>query len=217
MVFCRSIITAQLDAQQRIVLKALHDVVARENRPYYTENDHYYEAYYTKWLWHYRHVNENAYRYKLGVEYDTELDSVSIRSSSPIMLQVAAHEPPPSASKYDDEMRVMASVRAYVQVAYKVCSLHRCRMTNTEHSCYFKSQRIIDHVPRTIQRDLSQFVVDGLEGRLLEELKLGEANASQRLQDLLVEDPKVSTRRKRLADTKRVLGEVISALNTYVV
>lgn len=78
-------------------------------------------------------------------------------------------------------------------------------------------QRIIDSVPHTIQRDLSQVFVDGLEARLLGELKLGEADASQRLQDLLSEDPKVAAQRKKLADAKKVLEEVILTLNTFVV
>ena len=109
----RSIVTSQLDAQQRVALKALHDVVARESRPYYTENDHYYTAYYSKWLVHYRHVNENAHRYLLGA-------AVAVEAA---VADVPAHEPLLSASKYDTEMQVMASVRAYVQVAYKVYTL----------------------------------------------------------------------------------------------
>lgn len=112
------------------MLKALHNVVAREGPPYYTENDHYYEANYTKWLWHYCYVNENAHRYKIVT--DSMVDGVSAHVApqvysgppSPTMLAVPAHEPPRSASRYDDEMKVMASVRAYVQVAYKVCSVH---------------------------------------------------------------------------------------------
>ena len=78
-------------------------------------------------------------------------------------------------------------------------------------------QRTIDHVPRTIQRDLSQLFVDGLEGRLFKELKLGDANAPQRLQDLLLEDPKVAAKRKRLLNEQKVLEEVILTLNTFVI
>ena len=62
---------------------------------------------------------------------------------------------------------------------------------------------------------MSQVFVDGLEERLLGELKLGEANAPQRLQDLLLEDPKVAANRKRLSDAKRVLEEVIFTLNAF--
>ena len=121
----RSIITSLLDAHQRTVLKALHDVVAREGHPYYTQNDHYYEAYYNKWLWHYRHVNENAYQYRCDlVSVIDGISAMGVRAASPPMPQAPAHEPPPSASRYDDEMKVMASVRAYVQVAYKVRLLH---------------------------------------------------------------------------------------------
>lgn len=109
----RSIITFQLDAHQRVVLNALHDVVAREHHPYYTENDHYYKESYCKWLWHYRNVNQNAHRYRIDQSEDSHDEKCSIE-----VLPV--EEPPFSPSRYDDEMKVMASVRAYTQVAYKV-------------------------------------------------------------------------------------------------
>ncbi|KZT64693.1 hypothetical protein DAEQUDRAFT_717652 [Daedalea quercina L-15889] len=188
-----TIITGEVGRIQQDALKAVRDVVARESGPYYTENSHYYESAYLKWLKHYRYVATHADNYR-----DMPHGVSSDRSPSPIRATpvVAAPALAPSRLEYEAELIVMATVRAYCQVAYK---------------------RIVDHVPRTIQHDLNQVFVDDLEERLLSELKLGEPGSSERLKELVKEDPQVAAERRRLLDLKRLLEEVILALNSFVI
>ncbi|KAH9917729.1 P-loop containing nucleoside triphosphate hydrolase protein [Fomitopsis serialis] len=179
--YMRPIIMAAVEHVHDDVDGALRDVVLREGVPYRTENVHYYESIYRGWLHHYRVVDLYADYYVLGFY-------------NPSMTRV--HRTLQIPSNYENEMQLMAHVRAYVQVAYK---------------------RIIDHVPRTIQRDLNQVFADGLKMEMLSKLKLDDPDTSERLKELLKEDPERAAERKRLMEIRGRLEIIISKLNKFVV
>ncbi|PCH34568.1 hypothetical protein WOLCODRAFT_145375 [Wolfiporia cocos MD-104 SS10] len=148
---------------------ALSDVLEREEPPYLTQNNDYFESERRNWL----------------TRYGTEYGRIRI-SVTPMRTQ---------ADGYEDELMVMADVRAYFQVAYK---------------------RIIDHVPMTIQRDLCQLAADGIQKSLVTNLRLTDSDSSQKLNDLLAEDPVVMANRERLAKNKKQLESIKAKLDSFM-
>ncbi|KAH9840532.1 P-loop containing nucleoside triphosphate hydrolase protein [Rhodofomes roseus] len=157
-------------AHHKKVSEAVRDVVEREKLPYITQNLHYLHSARESWLQHYR----SAY----GISVTTYDSYGRLRCA------------------YEDELTVMADVRAYVQVAYK---------------------RIIDNIPMTIQRDLNQVFVDDLLKRLISKLDLESADASDRLKKLLEENPVIANRRVQLATDQRRLEDIVTKLSNFVV
>ncbi|TFY57803.1 hypothetical protein EVJ58_g6800 [Rhodofomes roseus] len=164
-------------AHHKKVSEAVRDVVEREKLPYITQNLHYLHSARESWLQHYR----SAY----GISVTT-YDSYG---------RPTVHNPPLRCA-YEDELTVMADVRAYVQVAYK---------------------RVIDNIPMTIQRDLNQVFVDDLLKRLISKLDLESADASDRLKKLLEENPVIANRRVQLATDQRRLEDIVAKLSNFVV
>ncbi|CCL98368.1 uncharacterized protein FIBRA_00363 [Fibroporia radiculosa] len=176
--------------------QVLADVLEGETVPYFTQNNHYFETVRSNCLEHYRDVYRNPHRYrsqKAREEPVAYSPSVFSRTYEARILE-SKPEAPLEPLPYESERVVMATVRAYFQVAYK---------------------RVIDNVPLTIQRHLNQRFVNGLETKLVEKLDLGAANTSRRLAELLEEDPTLKAKRKRLADEKRQLEEMQTKLNNF--
>ena len=70
-------------------------------------------------------------------------------------------------------------------------------------------------MPNTIQRDLVEGLANSLQGYLLEKLEIGSADASQRLQQLLAEDPSVAQKRKELQEQRINLEEIKRQLENF--
>lgn len=70
-------------------------------------------------------------------------------------------------------------------------------------------------MPNTIQRDLVEGLANSLQGYLLEKLEIGSADASQRLQQLLAEDPSVAQKRKELQEQRTKLEEIKRQLENF--
>ena len=70
-------------------------------------------------------------------------------------------------------------------------------------------------MPNTIQRDLVEGLANSLQGYLLEKLEIGSADASQRLQQLLAEDPSVAQKRKELQEQRTNLEEIKRQLENF--
>ncbi|KAH9917730.1 P-loop containing nucleoside triphosphate hydrolase protein [Fomitopsis serialis] len=170
--------------RQKTVSEIMRDTIEREKTPYITQNNHNLISAREGWLQHYRASYGNAYSYSL----------VTVIKS--YRLEVASPSPSASIRPHEDELTVMAYVRAYVQVAYK---------------------RIIDHVPMLIQKDLNQVFVDGLQKQLIKKLDLGGADASERLEKLLEEDPVVAAQRVQLATDKARLEEIVVKLSSFAI
>jgi GTPase SAR1 family protein len=96
-----------------------------------------------------------------------------------------------SRDKYfEDELIVMADVRAYFTLAYK---------------------RIIDHVPLKIEQSLHHALAERLSVNLLQRLMVdttSTGNFSDRMKELVSEDPATEVKRTRLETTRTRLQEM---------
>ncbi|KAI0759259.1 P-loop containing nucleoside triphosphate hydrolase protein [Trametes elegans] len=99
---------------------------------------------------------------------------------------------PPDA--WQEELEVMAEVRAYFQVSYK---------------------RFIDIVPLSIDLHFLYDYAEALQGVLIEKLRLGSANADARCTAYVAEDPHVVALRTALVVKKRKLEVVQKALCNF--
>ncbi|GBE86763.1 P-loop containing nucleoside triphosphate hydrolase protein [Sparassis latifolia] len=89
--------------------------------------------------------------------------------------------------EYEEELQVMAEVRAYFQVAYK---------------------RVIDYVPLSIDHLFLYAFAEDLQAFLLNKLGLGGPNATARCEAYLVEDAGVVAAREELTSKKKRLESV---------
>ncbi|KZT74598.1 hypothetical protein DAEQUDRAFT_660676 [Daedalea quercina L-15889] len=86
--------------------------------------------------------------------------------------------------EYEEELHVMAEVRAYFQVSYK---------------------RIIDYIPLAIDHIFFFAFLDGLQLHLIQKLGLGTTDANVRCSAYLSEDPDIVACRKELTGKKMSL------------
>lgn len=145
------------------------------------------------------HYFEASYRLWLSHYRDLHLHPYRYIPKSPVsspgIISVGASvAPTPPIPQIDAEIMVMADVRAYFKVAYK---------------------RVIDNIPNTIQRHLNQKMADNLQNRLVAKLGLGGSDSSQRLADLLAEDPTTKNLRVQLQTKKKRLEEIRVRLNNF--
>ncbi|KAI0650981.1 P-loop containing nucleoside triphosphate hydrolase protein [Trametes meyenii] len=98
------------------------------------------------------------------------------------------------ADEYEEELQLMAEVRAYFQVAYK---------------------RVIDTVPLTIDHNFLYAFAGKLHERLFERLGLGTANAAARCVSYVEEDRAIVAQRDELTSKKRRLENVQRALYNF--
>lgn len=98
---------------------------------------------------------------------------------------------------FQEELVVMADVRAYYHVAYK---------------------RIIDHIPLTIEHALHHALAEQLSQSLLTSLLTDVAsgpNFSERMNELVSEDPSVAQKRALLLSRKQRLSDIRRRLVTF--
>ncbi|KAI1791428.1 P-loop containing nucleoside triphosphate hydrolase protein [Ganoderma leucocontextum] len=95
---------------------------------------------------------------------------------------------------YEDELEVMAEVRAYFQVAYK---------------------RVIDYIPLSIDHHFLFAFAKELQRLLFERLGLGTANAAARCSTYIAEDPTIVSTRDELTSKKKRLEAVQRALFNF--
>ncbi|OSD00780.1 hypothetical protein PYCCODRAFT_1437127 [Trametes coccinea BRFM310] len=98
------------------------------------------------------------------------------------------------ADEYEEELQLMAEVRAYFQVAYK---------------------RVIDYIPLTIDHHFLYAFAAALHERLFERLGLGAANAQARCSAYIAEDPTIVATRDELMAKKKRLENVQRALYNF--
>ncbi|KAG1742200.1 P-loop containing nucleoside triphosphate hydrolase protein [Suillus lakei] len=98
---------------------------------------------------------------------------------------------------FEEELVVMADVRAYYHVAYK---------------------RIVDHIPFTIEHDLHHALAKQLSQSLLTSLLTDVASGSnfaERMDELVSEDPSIAQKRVMLSTRKERLLEIRRRLMTF--
>ncbi|KAJ3551062.1 hypothetical protein NM688_g4940 [Phlebia brevispora] len=198
--------------QVSVICKELvGEVLGREDTPYFTQNLHYLDSVYGKWLRRYKSARHNPQYYLItppgrveppvsrspsGLSYcpspEEDILSILARLGYPGLKNEDLARLRPDA--FEAELCVMADVRAYFQVAYK---------------------RVIDNIPLTIQRSLCQKLADTLQAHLVDKLKLGSPDASRRFDDLLAEDPRVQLKREELRTQLKQLREIQEKLQNF--
>ncbi|KAI0746433.1 P-loop containing nucleoside triphosphate hydrolase protein [Daedaleopsis nitida] len=98
------------------------------------------------------------------------------------------------ADTYEEELELMAEVRAYFDVAYK---------------------RVIDYVPLAIDESYLYTFARTLQEVLYEKLGLGSAHANARCSAYIAESPQVAAAREELTTKKRRLENVHKALLNF--
>lgn len=118
---------------------------------------------------------------------------------------------------YEEELEVMAEVRAYFQVAYKVTFLSRLTALCVTHFGTFLCcmQRVIDYVPMMIDKQFLHAFKDALQGFLIEKLGLGTQKAAARCALYLAEDPGVVAQRDEQTQKKERLLLVQADLDNF--
>lgn len=118
---------------------------------------------------------------------------------------------------YEREMEVMAEVRAYFHVSYKVCSF----ITRLAGGLVvilripISIQRVIDDIPMTIDNMFLFAFADQLQSHLIEKLGLGSPNARLRCTGYLAEDPAVVAEREELIGRQKRLEAVQTELYNF--
>jgi hypothetical protein len=94
--------------------------------------------------------------------------------------------------EFEEELQVMANVRAYFQVAHKVCA--HIPLIYYFRKVYFPLKRIIDYVPLAIEHSLHQALVDELYCGIVRKLDL-TSGGSDMLKELLAENSGIAEKR----------------------
>jgi hypothetical protein len=108
--------------------------------------------------------------------------------------------------EYETELRVMAEVRGYFQVSYKVRNDTNQRWPIIKFS--LSSQRVIDNVPSLIDLKFTKAIPKDIQSFLIDKLGLGATDAAKRCANYLAEDPTMVARRDELMARKKRLENV---------
>jgi hypothetical protein len=115
--------------------------------------------------------------------------------------------------QYETELRVMAEVRGYFQVSYKVRDLFYIFLFRAIVDVFI--QRIIDNAPSLIDYHFVRRVAKELQSHLLKRFELGTAAASGRCAAYLAEDPAVVAKRNELSARQNRLVDVQLKLDNF--
>ncbi|KIJ12486.1 hypothetical protein PAXINDRAFT_171167 [Paxillus involutus ATCC 200175] len=174
---------------------ALKETLELDVKPSYTQNTHYFESLCEKWHNTYKLGRRNPTQHLLTTADRGNRVSVAIESVSTTHISNALHYlaqagysgltagdlarllPP---EPFEEELIVMAHVRAYFHVAYK---------------------RIIDHIPLRIEHSLHQALAGKLSVTLIQSLIVdttARGNFAERMAELASEDPVIARKREQL-------------------
>ncbi|KAG2052283.1 hypothetical protein BDR06DRAFT_888137 [Suillus hirtellus] len=190
-----NLIRTQVDICKALAKEAVKKALDLENTPYYTQNTHYLQTLSEKWLAYYKspYVYESVYR---GESPESKaLRALAEAGYANLSIPDLARLLPPESR--EKELIVMADVRAYYHVAYK---------------------RIIDHIPLTIEHALHHALAEQLSQSLLTSLLTDVAsgsNFSERMNELVSEDPSIAQKRASLSTRKQRLSDIRRRLVTF--
>ncbi|KAG1844181.1 P-loop containing nucleoside triphosphate hydrolase protein [Suillus subalutaceus] len=194
--------------------------------PHYTQNTHYLQTLREKWLAYYKTVRSRPSMYRAPIRHIGEAEFVfngqkSNSAKSPVKPTGVNLETPESKAlralaeagyaslrvsdlarllppdSFEEELVVMADVRAYYHVAYK---------------------RIIDHIPFTIEHALHHALAKQLSQSLLTSLLTDAASGpsfSERMKELVSEDASIAQKRLMLSTRKERLLNIRRRLMTF--
>jgi hypothetical protein len=108
-------------------------------------------------------------------------------------------EDTPTTWTIEEELKIIAKVQAYFQVAYKVSVEFLSLPTSNDDTLL---QRIIDYVPLTIEHELNQNFASAIAKTLLSGLFKDSEEGKLDIQGLLKEDPVIERKRQYLNDRR---------------
>ncbi|KAI0665753.1 P-loop containing nucleoside triphosphate hydrolase protein [Trametes maxima] len=203
--FIKSNLVVQLEHYVSHSKVFVENVVERENAPFGTQNTPHLEAMRNQWLLRYKTAWEMHDRAKLSVPHgphhlslrqNYEGQALQMLRELGYTTTTVQHFPRllDHWDTFDDEIVVMADVRSYFEIVYK---------------------RFADDIPESIKLNLLVKFVKSLRSYLIEQLQLGKDGALERMQALLVEEPRVANERKRLKDLRKRLELIKDELSSF--
>jgi len=188
----------ELDRCREEASVMLQKILRMESDPLFTQNSDVLEAEEKKWYQDY--YSQKYPKPQTLSNYSGSGRSPSY-STSPGVIHFFPTEPYgrtltdcPQTWTVEDEVKVMANVQAYFQVAYK---------------------RIIDYVPLMIEHELNQSFATGLSNALVDRIFDNARRGKMSLEDLVKEDPLIAAKRNELEDRKNRLLLIQEKLNTF--
>ncbi|KDQ18068.1 hypothetical protein BOTBODRAFT_63785 [Botryobasidium botryosum FD-172 SS1] len=185
-----TVLVSEVVKQQQVAaLATLGLILQFEGPPLYTQNTHYNSAVRERWLTKYKHARRPkdsplpskvpsqggpGWVTPLSEAVQEALASLTRAGFSVKEEDLVRLEP---VDEYEEELGVMADVRAYFQVAYK---------------------RVIDYIPLTIEHTFVRAIANGMQESLIKGLKLGEDDSKQRCAMFLNEDENIILQREDL-------------------
>ncbi|KAG0701485.1 P-loop containing nucleoside triphosphate hydrolase protein [Suillus ampliporus] len=216
-----NLIRIQVDVSKAHAQEAVKTALDLETVPHYTQNTHYLQTLREKWLAHYKTARNRSSQYicdedeSTSEPYDSDGDEATLEPYVSTLetpeakaLRALAEAGYPNLrvpdlarllppDEFEEELIVMADVRAYYHVAYK---------------------RIIDHIPLTIEHALHHALAKQLSQSLLTSLLTDVAsgpNFSERMNELVTEDLSIAQKRAMLSTRKQRLSDIRRRLVTF--
>ncbi|KAG1838318.1 P-loop containing nucleoside triphosphate hydrolase protein [Suillus subluteus] len=215
------LIRIQVDICKAHALDAVKTALELETTtPHYTQNTHYLQTLREKWLAYYKTVQSRPFMYRAPIRHIGEAKGpMASRPGLPSLFEVhpvpdveslralaeagyaglrvsdLARLLPPDS--FEEELVVMADVRAYYHIAYK---------------------RIIDHIPFAIEHALHHALAKQLSQSLLTSLLTDAASGpsfSEHLKELVSEDASIAQKRLMLSTRKERLLNIRRRLMTF--
>ncbi|KDR71864.1 hypothetical protein GALMADRAFT_253646 [Galerina marginata CBS 339.88] len=194
--YMRALTFKERDIHQEETHLVLDKLLRLESKPLFTQNFETLLAEETKWLAAYRSdwaaITRGSIR-DYGHSYPVTTES-SVFHEFPRRTFPHILDESPSASTIDDELKVMANVQAYFQVAHK---------------------RIIDEVPLAIEHELHQSFANAIHTTLFDAVAKDSESGQVDLRELICEDPADLGRRQELEDRKARLLQIKLKLDTF--
>ena len=144
------------------------------------------------------------------------LESVTAPSAAETLDVVRTSTSNPAEDGYEDELALMAEVRAYFDISSRV-SRGTCNVAS-EYSTdgrSYRNQRFVDYVPQAIDEHLLYAFEATLLDTLVEGLGLTAEDAGARCARYLAEDADIAARREMLLAKKQRLDKVHKELYNF--
>ena len=204
-ILTRSVTGGELDKCKVETVRMLEKILALESVPLFTQNTDFLDSEEKKWLSTYTRIRDQSSSYRVDC-------TPPIRSPHPSYPWLPVEpEVPPVGDQFHNALIVMANVRAYFQVAYKVFPIQASLLRNKLNVI---TQRIIDYIPLAIEHELNQSLAINFRTRLFESL-LQQPNAADKMKILWSEDPALAKRRSFLEERRARLMQIKQRLDDF--
>lgn len=216
------IVRSQLEETKGQGIRALETALTVEQAPLYAADIAGFGTARLRWLEHYKHekhsqiyddeevsiygerrVNTTAEQRALAALANIGYSGLSIESLTRLTIN----------DEFEEELIVMADVRAYFDLAYKVSAWFAICADVPLYSP-FVIQRIIHSVPMTIEHSLNQPLAAAMHEILLRSI-FSQNDSSDRMLALLSEEPEIAAKRETLESRRRQLLDIKAELDEF--